>query len=221
MIRHHLSDALLLTYASGSLSEGWSLGVATHLALCPHCRARLADAEMLGGTMLETIECSDVSGTSWDNVRNRILSKSLIHENKPAAQQPVKQPSLDGLPQPLRSYLGGDFDDLKWRSLGRGAYHIPVTTGDKTTTVRLLRIPAGKPVPEHGHGGNEFSLVLRGSFIDGADVFSRGDVEEAGAELVHQPVAAAGMDCICLIITDAPLRFTNWALRLLQPVLKI
>ena len=221
MIRHHISDALLLNYASGSLSEGWALGVATHLALCPHCRARLADAEMLGGTMLETIECSEVPVSSWDTIRSRIMQASDMEHAKPATQPYAKHQQQNGLPQPLRAYLGGDFDDLQWRSLGRGAYHIPVTTSDKTTTVRLLRIPAGKPVPEHGHGGNELSLVLRGSFIDGDDVFSRGDVEEAGSELVHQPVAAADTDCICLIITDAPLRFTNWFLRLVQPVLKI
>lgn len=221
MIRHHLSDALLLNYASGSLSEGWAMGVATHLALCPHCRARLADAEMLGGAMLETIDCSDVSSSSWENVRNRITQTSDIPQAKPSKQSYANNHQQNGLPQPLRAYLGCDFDDLKWRSLGRGAYYIPVTTGDKTTNIRLLRIPAGKPVPEHGHGGSELTLVLRGSFIDGEDVFSRGDVEEAGSELVHQPVATGDTDCICLIITDAPLRFTNWFLRLVQPVLKI
>ena len=41
----HLSDALLLDYAAGSLTEGWSLAVATHLALCPACRSRALAAE--------------------------------------------------------------------------------------------------------------------------------------------------------------------------------
>jgi anti-sigma factor ChrR (cupin superfamily) len=33
-INHHLSDELLLEYAAGNLTEGWSLVVATHMALC-------------------------------------------------------------------------------------------------------------------------------------------------------------------------------------------
>ena len=37
--RHHIADDLLLSYAAGSLAEGWSLAVATHLALCAECRA--------------------------------------------------------------------------------------------------------------------------------------------------------------------------------------
>ena len=39
-IRHHLTDDLLLAYAAGSLNEGWSLAIATHLSLCPDCRRR-------------------------------------------------------------------------------------------------------------------------------------------------------------------------------------
>ena len=30
-VLHHLSDELLMSYAAGTLSEGWSIGVATHL----------------------------------------------------------------------------------------------------------------------------------------------------------------------------------------------
>ena len=41
-VQHHLSDELLLDYATGNLAEGWSIAVATHLALCPACRDRLS-----------------------------------------------------------------------------------------------------------------------------------------------------------------------------------
>ena len=126
-----------------------------------------------------------------------------------------------GLPEPLRSYVGGDIDALKWRSLGRGAYQIPIRTGDGETRVRLLRIPAGKPVPEHSHGGRELTLVLAGSFVDGDDIFARGDLEDADASLTHQPVATPDTDCICLAVTDAPLRFRSWIVRAIQPILGI
>ena len=48
-LSHHPSEALLLDYALGSLAEGWSLAVATHLSLCPMCRQQVAEMEALGG----------------------------------------------------------------------------------------------------------------------------------------------------------------------------
>lgn len=125
------------------------------------------------------------------------------------------------LPEPLRSYVGGDLADLKWRALGRGAYQILIDTKDKDTQVRLLRIPAGKPVPEHTHEGRELTLVLAGSFRDGEDLFARGDIEEADGDLLHTPTATEGEDCICLAVTEAPLKFSSWIVRLVQPILKI
>ena len=53
MIQHHVSDDLLLEYAAGGLDEGSSLLVATHVALCTQCRRFVADAEVLGGMLLE------------------------------------------------------------------------------------------------------------------------------------------------------------------------
>ena len=49
--QYHLSDELLLSYSAGTLDEASSLLVATHLALCPHCRSRnlAADAIVVDG----------------------------------------------------------------------------------------------------------------------------------------------------------------------------
>ena len=51
--------------------------------------------------------------------------------------------------------------------------------------------------------------MLQGAFKDEFDRFAKGDIEVANEELVHQPVAKPGMDCICLAATDAPLRFSG------------
>ncbi len=218
-IRHHISDDLLVSYAAGSLAEGWSLAVATHLALCPACRRQLSIAEGVGGQMLETLADDRASDDSWASMRNRLseVQDSSVPASKPAASSARS----GGLPEPLRSYAGGDLDTLKWRSLGRGAYHIPIRTADRETKVRLLRIPAGQPVPEHSHGGRELTLVLSGSFVDSQSVFARGDIEDADASLTHQPIATAEADCICLAVTDAPLKFRSWIVRAMQPMLGI
>ena len=109
---------------------------------------------------------------------------------------------------------------MKWRRVGGGvADAILRTRGD--ATVRLLRIPGGVAVPDHGHRGMELTLVLKGAFCDGSEQFRAGDVDVAGDETVHKPVAMPGEDCICLAATDAPLRFNALIPRIAQSFLRI
>ena len=63
--------------------------------------------------------------------------------------------------------------------------------------------------------------MLSGAFRDGEALFARGDIEDADEDLQHVPTATADADCICLAVTDAPLRFRSWLVRLVQPVLGI
>jgi putative transcriptional regulator len=211
--RHHISDDLLLSYAAGSLAEGWSLAVATHMALCPDCRARLDAAEAAGGALLETIAAAPVAPGSWAAVRNRL--------GTPDVARAAPRPDTAVLPKPLRDYVGGDIDAIRWKMLGKGAAQLRLRTGDRETQVRLLKIPAGKPVPEHSHGGRELTVVLTGAFHDGETLFARGDLEEADSDVQHIPTATPEADCICLAVTDAPLRFRSWIVRALQPILGI
>jgi putative transcriptional regulator len=125
------------------------------------------------------------------------------------------------LPQPLRDYVGGDVDELSWQRLGLGAYQLLIPTGNAGTSARLLCIPAGRPVPAHSHGGLELTLVLAGAFSDATGQYGKGDFQEADENIEHQPHAAPGEDCICLAVTDAPLRFKSIAARLVQPLLGI
>jgi putative transcriptional regulator len=209
--RHHIADDLLLDYAAGSLAEGWSLAVATHLSLCPHCRARLAAAEAAGGQLMETLRLEPASD-SWAAMRARLGAPENVATAQPASAV---------LPKPLRDYIGGDLAAIRWKAIGTAGAQARLRTADGRTQVRLLKIPAGQPVPEHSHRGRELTVVLAGAFRDGDMVFARGDMEDADEETQHIPTATPDADCICLAVTDAPLRFTSWLVRLVQPVLGI
>ena len=86
---------------------------------------------------------------------------------------------------------------------------------------RLLFIPAGTTVPDHSHGGMELTLVLKGAFSDEQDRFARGDIEIASEDVQHTPIADISEDCICLAVTDAPLKFKGLLPRLVQPFVGI
>lgn len=218
-INHHPSHDMLLGYAAGDIGEAWSLVIATHMALCPHCRHVVGDAEAIGGVLIDEISPEPVASDALEK------TLALVARTEPmpaAAASGIKMNSTPPvLPQPLRDYAGGDVDALRWRRLGKGAFHIPLYRGRDGEVARLLNIPAGQPVPAHSHNGLELTLVLSGSFTDKISRFARGDVETADAEIEHQPVADAGENCVCLAVTDAPLKFRSPLARLVQPFIGI
>ena len=226
-IHHHPQDDLLLAYAAGELDEAWSLLIATHTALCPACRSQVRAAESVGAALLEDIPAAELTGMA-DDALEKTLALATDPTRGPADDEAAVSRSATAntgdvpvLPQPLRDYAGGDVGGIKWRRLGSSAFHIPLVARRGAPTARLLRIPAGTAVPEHGHNGLELTMVLAGSFVDEGARFARGDVETADTDLEHQPMAEAGTDCICLAVTDAPLRFRGPIARLVQPFIGI
>lgn len=212
-IRHHLSDQLLMGYAAGQLPEAFSLVVATHVSLCDECRAQLASFDAVGGALME--ETGEIAMAEGALAASLARIEALDQPARPAPRQ-----SAGVFPAPLAEYVGGDLAAVRWRRVGGGVRQAILPTG-KDATARLLYIPAGTAVPDHGHRGLELTLVLQGAFADESDRFGRGDVEIADEDMEHTPVAMAGQDCICLAATDAPLRFRGLIPRLAQPLLRI
>jgi len=218
-IDHHPNDELLLDYSSGAMDEGWSVAVATHLALCPDCRQAVRDIEAIGASLLDGLTPVPLSAGSSNAILDRLPESALPPDDASTIEESPGLPPI--LPEPLRRYAGGDVSDIQWERLGLGAYQYLIPTKNERISVRLLRIPAGKPVPAHTHGGLELTLVLCGAFSDTTGRYGRGDIQEADETLEHQPHAIAGEDCICLAVTDTPLRFSSFAARLIQPFIGI
>lgn len=213
MIRHHLSDALLIGYSAGQLPEAFNLLVATHVSMCDECRARLAAFDAVGGALLDDLDQAQISADSLSATMARIRGRAPSPRTVPLRSRGL-------FPDPLRAYVGGDIEAVKWRAIGGGVRQAILPTA-RDASARLLHIPAGVAVPDHGHRGMELTLVLQGAFRDETDRFGTGDVEIATEELEHTPVAEPGEDCICLAATDAPLRFSGFLPRLLQPFVRI
>lgn len=208
-IKHHLTEPLLMGYAAGTLPEAFNVVVATHVSMCDDCRAALAEYEAVGGeVMLET----DPVAIAEDALT---ATMAMIDAGKNTVTAAPKRKPSNIFPAPLQDYVSGDIDALKWRKVGGGVSQLVLKTS-KDASVRLLRIPAGTAVPDHGHRGTELTLVLQGAFTDDDDRFGVGDVEVANEDLNHTPVAEVGVDCICLAATDAPLRFNSFLPRIAQ-----
>jgi putative transcriptional regulator len=208
MIAHHPSDELLLAHASGASDEATSLIVATHLALCPACRRKVAKAESIGGALLSQVEPAAMSG----NALNAVLSR--LDKVAPEAP-PVRAGGKSFVaPEPLRSYLGDDLDGVKWHMIVPGISYRPLFRKGKSDA-RLIRSRPGHGVGVHTHCGEEFTLCLAGGYTDQTGTFARGDLQTADPTLLHRPMADDGEDCIVLAVCDAPLKFQSRAIGLI------
>ncbi|MEM0936905.1 MAG: ChrR family anti-sigma-E factor [Pseudomonadota bacterium] len=213
---HQVDEEILAHYAAGTLPEALALVVAAQASICPEVRERLRELEAIGGGLLELTEQSDMSLGSFEATMKLIAEREAASE--PAIAAPAPQP--DVLPAPVQAYVGGGLDAVRWRPMGMGAKQAMLhETGD--ASVRLLKIPAGSELPNHGHNGLEITLVLQGAFIDGDERFARGDIDIADQETAHMPVADIVEDCICLVACEGRLKFSGLLPRLAQPFLRI
>lgn len=210
-IMHHIPDSMLVAYASGTLEHPFALVIAAHISLCDECRARLGAHEAVGGALLDDLPTQAVSGSLKADVL------AMLDDDPVPDPEPVYERS-GAFPGPVMQALKGK--PPRWKSVGGGVRQTLLHSGIEGST-RLLYIPPGKAVPDHGHNGVELTLVLQGAFSDETGRFAVGDLEVADDTLDHTPVAELGAPCICLAATDAPLRFNSFIPRLMQPLLRI
>lgn len=216
---HHLSDELVFRYAAGQLDEAVSLVIASHLSLCVACRALAAEAELLGGVLLEEMPAATIDATLWQGT----LTRLAYHPPAKAAKRrpPARGPLASLYPAPLRLYLPEKVDHLPWRRLAPGIRDLELVRSRSGSVARLLSVGAGHAIFDHSHGGLELTLTLHGSYISAGTRYARGDIEYADEDILHRPTAETGSDCLCLVVTDAPLRFKALLGRLMQPLIGI
>ncbi len=213
-INHHLNDAVLMAYAAGTLPEAFNLIVAAHVSLCDTCRAHAESYDALGGEILDD-DCS--IAVSDDSLADTL---ALIDGGVVESVAPSSYNASSVLPGPIQSYVGGDLDSVHWKPVGMGVKQAILPTS-KEASARLLMIPAGTAMPDHGHHGTEMTMVLKGAFQDDDEYFARGDVEIADSDLHHTPVADIHEECVCLAVTDAPLQFDKLLPKIAQRFLRI
>ena len=217
---HHLDETTLLRYASGGLSEAQLVVAATHIAMCSKCTHSVRLIEAVGGRLLESSAGMELSAGSFDRLMDKLSSAPCISRDD--TREPA-QTSVD-VPYPLIQYIGYRLSDVSWKTVAPGVRkHDIVLKGSARTpqSLYLLYIDSGKAVPEHGHGGNEMTLVLSGAYQDSLGRFAPGDIADLDENIEHQPRVEPEQPCICLVATEAPTRFKGLFSRLLQPFVGI
>lgn len=210
-----IADEWLVAYAAGNLSEAKSALVATHASFHPSLLAKISDAEDIGGALMGASDAADLSDGFFDRLMDKIDTQDGDAGHAIEVDAKARDPRV---PQPLADYLDGGLDDVKWRFMGPGMKQAKLWTGENGEKLWLLKAKGGTEIPEHGHNGNEMTLVLQGSYCVDGHRFGVGDLELASDEIEdHQPVIDEGQDCICLVVTEAPIKLKSLIGRAFQP----
>jgi len=212
---HHIDDDMLLAYAAGTLGEAAGLVVAAHLSLCPRCRAGVLTAEVVGGTLLDDISPQDLSSTRLDEAMARL-------DNEPppvrSSRLPPRARAAFGaqLPQPILDYMPDDVESLRWSWVSPGVKFAALLTDDDGARVGLMRTLPGAAITQHGHSGDELTLVLSGGFTDAGSTFRRGDVQAVDETTTHEPVTDQKEACLSLVMIQGPVKPTRWIARIFR-----
>ena len=209
-ISHHFDDATLVAYSSGTLTKGMALLVESHIGMCEQCMEQIQTSNRIGGDLLQSIRPVAMEPGCLD----RFLA--MLDGVEMDEVMPLDASRKSEVPESLAAVIGDDLDALEWKSMGLGVQQYDLKLGGVGAT-RLLRIQPGVSVPHHTHTGNELTLILRGSYSDEIGRFQVGDVADLDNQLEHQPIVDTDQECICLIATDAPLKFSGLMGKLVQP----
>jgi putative transcriptional regulator len=213
-INHHPSDETLLRCAAGTLSAGPALVVGVHLETCDLCQSRVADFESIGGQFLEEMMPEHLAADALARTLERLETATAFQQRGLIVEQRRADLGI-ALPASLpRCEIG------PWRWLGPGFRWSKVTIpGSPEAKVMFLKGRAGLKLPAHGHTGMEFMQIVSGWLFDERGRYGPGDLDEADADVDHQPIVDAHSDCICLAALDGDMRLHGPLGRLLQPLI--
>lgn len=210
-IRHHPGSESLMSCSAGSMPEAFAAVMAAHIDVCPQCREELAVMEDIGVALFKNMSPAPMT-------REAPVMAVRRAEADPEGAVRAKSVCAGDMPQPLRSVAGDYLDDIAWKRLAPGLMHYQFPLSKPSIgDLRLIKVAPGMALPEHGHGGSELTLVVRGSYSDKTGRYGVGDLADLDDSIEHQPIADAIEGCICLIASDHKIRFKSVLARLMQP----
>ena len=214
-IQYHPDIDLLLKYSTGQLEPGLAIAIGIHHQECESCRQKVQDIESIGGSTLESLSDENTPMDGFEMLLNDIDTMPQIESSSDYEICAVAERDLSMVEQ-----LGQRrFDGIQWQKMSKNISRAQIEIDDFKYKMELFKFQPDAKIPKHTHLGNEYTLVLQGDFSDKAGQYKCGEFIAQNQSNEHQPVAGKE-GCICLAITDAPLKFTgafgpvlNWLTR--------
>jgi putative transcriptional regulator len=211
---HHPFDELLTAYSAGSLPLSQALCISAHLEHCQGCTQTLQRLDQVGSELMQQQKPSRAS----DELKNKLLGMLDSLPEDIADDEPRKLDSR--VPRCLRQFVEHSYDDLNWNRVSADIHSVELCRDSNGARVELLKIKPGGSATTHTHMGDEYTVILEGSFSDESGLYGRGDFMVRNQNDKHTPVATQDRECICLAVTEGPIQFTGFMHRLLNPFIR-
>ena len=185
-----VKNQLIFDYASGSLGFSKSVFASTYLYLNSKASNINSTFEaMLGEDLLNNDNIPVTKLKYTDCLKNEKNDTNEIY----ADVSPI-------------SKLVGPLNQIKWKQVYKGFKEFTPKVSDENE-LKLIKMDPGASVPLHSHGGQEYILVLNGSFCDEYGNYNKGDMQINDQKIKHTPIACKDEGCICLTITEKEVIF--------------
>jgi putative transcriptional regulator len=203
-LKNHPKHELLAAYAAGSLPLSQALCISVHLEHCSECTQNLYRLNQLGSELMLKLQPAPPSPSLKNKLLNQIETNS---DNQ-------------SVPRCLHQFIKTRYEDISWKRLSSDIHSYELCRDQNNAKVELLRIKPGGTSGTHSHMGDEYTVILEGSFSDESGLYHQGDFLVRDSRHQHTPVATIDKECICLAVTEAPIQLTGFFGRLLNPLIR-
>lgn len=211
---NHPYDELLAAYSAGSLPLSQALCISAHLEHCSSCGQKLQQLNHVGSELMQQLKPSKVS----DELKTRLLG---MLDSLPEDLPDEESREVDSrVPRCLRQFVERNYDGLDWKRVSADIHSVELCRDSNGARVELLKIKPGGSATTHTHMGDEYTVILEGSFSDESGLYGQGDFLIRDENDQHTPVATQDRECICLAVTEGPIQFTGFLHRLLNPFIR-
>ena len=210
----HPDDNLLTAYSAGSLQLSQALCISAHIEHCSKCQHEVQRLNKLGSELMQELSPSPVS----TDLKADLLAK--LDELDEPVETRIRGGMNDSVPRCLQQFVRSGYQNLAWKRVSPDIHSVELCRDSNGAKVELLRIKPGGAATTHTHMGDEYTVILKGSFSDEWGVYSKGDFLLRDASHRHRPVATQDSECICLAVTEGPVQFTGLFSRLLNPFIR-
>lgn len=210
----HPDESLLAAYSAGSLQLSQALCISAHIEHCSKCQQDIQRLNKLGSELMQQLKPSPTS----TDLKATLMAQLDDLDEIPETVMPVQVDNP--VPRCLRQFVHSGYQNLGWKRVSPDIHSAELCRDSNGAKVELLRIKPGGAATTHTHMGDEYTVILEGSFSDESGLYQKGDFLLRDASHQHRPVATQDGECICLAVTEGPIQFTGFFSRLLNPLIR-
>ena len=217
IIENHPGDELLASYSAASLPLSQALCISVHLDHCDECTQKLRRLNHVGSELMQQLKPSPPSPGLKDKLLDQLDQLDTLPVDVETARY---NPGNTSVPRCLHQFIKTGYQEIPWTRVSPDIQSYELCRDQNNAKVELLRIKPGGSSGTHTHMGDEYTVILEGSFSDEAGLYHQGDFLVRNKKHRHTPVATQDRECICLAVTEGPIQLTGFFSRLLNPFIR-